>query len=81
MTAEPAAATRHTATYPGRAGQLRHVRSAVASHLTGCAAADDAVLVASVDERSRVFGWRSAGPHTLEAVEIEGGHLATIRVT
>ena len=47
MTAEPAAATRHTATYPGRVDQLRHVRRAVASHLAGCAAAADAVLVAS----------------------------------
>ena len=47
MTAEPAAATRHTATYPGRTDQLHHVRRAVASHLAGCAAADDAVLVAS----------------------------------
>ena len=47
MTAEPAAATRYTATYPGRADQLHHVRRAVASHLAGCAAAADAVLVAS----------------------------------
>jgi hypothetical protein len=47
MTAEPAAATRHAATYPGRVDQLHHVRRAVGSHLAGCAAAADAVLVAS----------------------------------
>ena len=47
MTAESAAATCHTAIYPGRTDQLRHVRRAVASHLAGCAAAADAVLVAS----------------------------------
>ena len=47
MTAEPAAATRHTATYPGRADQVRHVRHAIARHLAGCPAADDAVLIAS----------------------------------
>ena len=48
MTAEPAAATRHTATYPGRADHLHHVRRAVASHLAGCAAAN-----AIVHSRSR----------------------------
>ena len=47
MTAEPAAATRHTGTYPGRADQVRHVRRAIARHLAGCPAADDAVLIAS----------------------------------
>lgn len=47
MTAEPVSATRHTCTYPGRADQVRHVRRAVAQHLAGCPAADDAVLIAS----------------------------------
>ena len=47
MTAEPAAATRHTGTYPGRADQVRHVRRAVARHLAGCPSAADAVLIAS----------------------------------
>ena len=35
------------ATYPGRADQVHHVRRAVARHLAGCPAADDAVLIAS----------------------------------
>ena len=47
MTAEPVAATRHTGTYPGRADQVRHVRHAIARHLAGCPAADDAILIAS----------------------------------
>jgi anti-sigma regulatory factor (Ser/Thr protein kinase) len=47
MPVEPATATRHTCTYPGRADQVRHVRRAIAAHLTDCPAADDAVLIAS----------------------------------
>jgi len=47
MTAEPAAATRRTDTYPGGVDQLHHVRRAIAIHLTGCTAANDAVLIAS----------------------------------
>ena len=45
--AEPAAATGHTATYPGPADQVHHVRRAVARHLAGCPAADEAVLIVS----------------------------------
>jgi hypothetical protein len=63
MTAEPAAATLRTAIYPGRAGQLRHVRRAVASHLTGCAAADDAVLVASELVANAILHSRSRAGH------------------
>ena len=47
MRAEPAATTRHTATYPGRPDQLRHVRHSVARHLASCPAADEAVLIVS----------------------------------
>ena len=47
MQTEPATAICHTATYPGRPDQVCHVRRAVASHLTGCSAADDAVLIVS----------------------------------
>jgi anti-sigma regulatory factor (Ser/Thr protein kinase) len=47
MRTEPAAATRFTGTYPGRAEQVHHVRRAVAKHLAGCPAADDTVLIAS----------------------------------
>jgi anti-sigma regulatory factor (Ser/Thr protein kinase) len=47
MRAELAAATRYTGTYPRRADQVHHVRRAIAKHLAGCPAADDAVLIAS----------------------------------
>ena len=47
MRAEPAAATRFTGVYRGRADQVRHARRAVARHLAGCPAVDDAVLVVS----------------------------------
>jgi anti-sigma regulatory factor (Ser/Thr protein kinase) len=47
MRAAPLAATCYTGIYPGRADQLHHVRRAVARHLAGCPAADDAVLILS----------------------------------
>ena len=47
MRAEPIAATCYTGIYPGRADQLHHVRRAVARHLAGCPAADDATLILS----------------------------------
>jgi serine/threonine-protein kinase RsbW len=47
MRAEPLVATSYTGIYPGRAGQLHHLRRAVARHLAGCPAADDAVLILS----------------------------------
>jgi len=47
MRTEPIAPTCYTGIYPGRADQLHLVRRAVARHLAGCAAADDAVLILS----------------------------------
>ncbi len=47
MPAELAVPACYTGTYPGRPDQVRYVRRAIASHLAGCPAADDAVLVAS----------------------------------
>jgi anti-sigma regulatory factor (Ser/Thr protein kinase) len=47
MRIEPAAATRFTGTYSGRADQVHHVRRALAKHLAGCPAADDVVLIVS----------------------------------
>ena len=75
MTAEPAAATRHTATYPGRAGQLHHVRSAVASHLAGCAAADDAVLIASELAANAILHSRSRATHFTIRTELRPDHV------
>ena len=47
MRAEPVTATCYAGIYPGRADQVRHVRRAVARHLAGCPAADDAILIVS----------------------------------
>ncbi len=47
MRTEPAAATWYAGTFLGQPDQVRHVRRAIASHLAGCPAAGDAVLIAS----------------------------------
>ena len=75
MTAEPAAATRHTCTYSGRADQVRHVRRAVALHLTGCPAANDAVLIASELASNAILHSRSrCGQFTIRA-ELHPAHV------
>ena len=47
MQAEPATITSYAGTYPGQVDQVREVRRAVARHLAGCPAVDDATLIAS----------------------------------
>ena len=47
MQAEPATITSYAGTYPGQADRVREVRRAVARHLAGCPAVDDATLIAS----------------------------------
>jgi hypothetical protein len=47
MMPKPATATRFTGTYPGRPDQVQDARRAVARHLTGCQAKDDAMLIVS----------------------------------
>lgn len=74
MTAAPAA-IRHTWTYPGRADQVRHVRRAVAAHLTGCPAADDAVLIASELASNAILHSRSrCGQFTIHT-ELHPNHV------
>ena len=75
MTAGPAAATRHTATYPGRADQLHRVRGAVASHLAGCAATADAVLVASELAANAILHSRSRAAHLTIRTELHPDHV------
>jgi len=75
MTAEPVAATRHTATYPGRTDQLRRVRRAVAGHLAGCAVADDAVLVASELAANAILHSRSRAGHFTIHTELHPDHV------
>jgi hypothetical protein len=47
MQAEPATITSYAGTYPGQVDHVREVRRAVARHLAGCPAVDDATLIAS----------------------------------
>ena len=47
MRAESVVALCYASTYPGRADQVHHVRRALARHLAGCPAADEAILIAS----------------------------------
>jgi len=75
MTAEPATATRHAAIYPGRADQLRHVRRAVASNLAGCAAAADAVLIASELAANAILHSRSRAGHFTVRTELHPDHV------
>jgi anti-sigma regulatory factor (Ser/Thr protein kinase) len=75
MTAEPATATRHTAIYPGRTDQLRHVRRTVASHLAGCAAAADAVLIASELAANAILHSRSRAGHFTVRTELHPDHV------
>ena len=75
MAVEPVAATRHTATYPGRADQLHDIRHAVASHLAGCAAADDAVLIASELAANAIVHSRSRAGHFTVRTELHPDHV------
>ena len=75
MTAESAAATRLTGTYPGRADQVRDVRRAVASYLAGCPAADDAVLIASELAANAILHSRSRTEHFTVRAELYPDHV------
>jgi serine/threonine-protein kinase RsbW len=75
MTAESAAATQHAATYPGRADQLHQVRRAVARHLAGCAAAADAVLIASELAANAILHSRSRAGHFTVRTELHPDHV------
>jgi len=55
------AATRYQHTFHGRADQVSQVRRAIARHLAGCPAADDAVLIASELAANSVLHSASAG--------------------
>ena len=75
MTAEPAAATRNTATYPGRADQVHHVRRAIASYLAECPAADDAVLIASELASNAILFSRSRTEYFTVRAELHPDHI------
>ena len=75
MTAEPAAATRYACTYPGRADQVRHVRRAVASHLAGCPAAEDAILIAIELASNAILHSRSRAAQFTIRAELHPDHV------
>src|SRR5690348_6597082 len=75
MTAAPAAAIRHTCTYTGRADQVRHVRRAVAAHLTGCPAVDDSVLIASELASNAILHSQSRCGQFIIRVELHPDHV------
>ena len=75
MRAEPAAATRHTATYPGRPDQLHHVRHSVARHLAGCPDADEAVLIVSELAANAIVHSASRGAFFTVRAELHPGYV------
>jgi hypothetical protein len=61
MLADPITATCYVGIYPGRPGQVSHVRRAVARHLAGCPVASDAILVLSEQAANAVVHSASRG--------------------
>jgi anti-sigma regulatory factor (Ser/Thr protein kinase) len=75
MTVLPAAATRFTATYPGRPDQVRHARRAVARYLAGCPAAADAVLIVSELASNAVVHSASRGEFFTVRAELHADYV------
>ena len=75
MRAEPTAATCYTGIYPGRADQVHHVRRAVAKHLVGCPAADDATLILSELAANAIVHSASRGQFFTVRAEVFPGYV------
>lgn len=75
MQAEPATITSYTGTYPGQADQVREVRHAVARHLAGCPAADDATLIASELAANAIMHSHSRGQFFTVRAELHPDHV------
>jgi anti-sigma regulatory factor (Ser/Thr protein kinase) len=75
MLTEPAAATRYTGIYPGRADQVRYVRRAVGRHLAGCPAASEAVLIASELATNAIVHSASRGEFFTIRAELHSDHV------
>jgi anti-sigma regulatory factor (Ser/Thr protein kinase) len=75
MTTEPAAATRFTAIYPGRPDQVQQARRAVARHLAGCPAVDDAVLIVSELASNAIVHSASRGEFFTIRTELHPDHV------
>jgi anti-sigma regulatory factor (Ser/Thr protein kinase) len=75
MRAEPVTATCYTGIYPGHADQLHHVRRAVARHLAGCPAADDASLILSELAANAIVHSASCGQFFTVRAEVFPGYV------
>jgi anti-sigma regulatory factor (Ser/Thr protein kinase) len=75
MTTQPVTATCFTATYPGRPDQVQLARRAVAGHLAGCAAADDAVVIVSELSSNAVLHSASRGEFFTVRVELHADYV------
>ncbi len=75
MTTATATASHYTGTYHGRPDQVRKVRAAVAAHLAGGPAADDAVLIVSEIVSNAIVHSDSAGEFFTIRVEARPDHV------
>jgi len=74
------AATRYAATFPGRAEQVSRARHAVARHLAGHPAADDAILIVSEFAGNALLHSASAGASFTVRTELHPGDYLFIEV-
>ena len=75
MLTEPAAAAPVHRHLPRAADQVSHVRRAVARHLAGCPAADDAVLIASELAANAIVHSASRGEFFTVRAELHPDHV------
>jgi serine/threonine-protein kinase RsbW len=72
---EKALTAKHTATYPGRADQVSHVRHAMAKYLARCPAAGDAVLIVSELASNAIVHSASRGAFFTIRAEVRADHV------
>src|ERR1700722_9216611 len=72
---KPVTATRFTGTYPGRPDQVQDARRAVARHLAGCPALDDAVLIVSELASNAILHSASRGEFFTVRAELHADYV------
>ena len=75
MSSTAEAPTSYQRTFPGRPDQVRRVRHEVACHLTGCPAADDAVLIVSELVSNAIVHSASQSEFFTVRCDVTPGHL------
>jgi anti-sigma regulatory factor (Ser/Thr protein kinase) len=75
MMPKPATATRFTGTYAGRPDQVQDARRAVARHLAGCPALDDAVLIVSELASNAILHSASRGEFFTVRAELHADYV------